>query len=363
MILTPRQLNRALLQRQLLLDRADMPIMAAVEHLVGLQAQIPNPPYIGLWTRLRAVERDDLTRLMEARQIVRAAMWRSTLHLVTAADHQRFREVIQPALEKGFRSFYGKRGRLLDVNKLVAAAQPFLEAAPRTTGELKEFLSTIAPERDPDAMAYAIRTYLPLVQVPPGGTWGAGSRSSYTTADRWLEPGAPADLRALLHRYLVAFGPASVMDFQFWTGMTKLGDALQPLLGELVRYETEDGRALFDLPDMPLPDPDTPAPLRLVPEYDNLVIAHADRTRIIADDDYNRVFLSAARVLGTVLIDGFVAGTWKLSKQRKTVTITITPFADPSPANRDGLAAEAEDLLRFVDPDASQHIVDFVAVT
>lgn len=358
--LTRRELNRALLARQMLLERQPVSAYDAVERLGGLQSQIPNPPYLGLWSRLTGFARADLTDLLEQRRVVRAAMWRSTLHLVTAPDHQRFRPVIEPALEKALRSFFGKRGRELDYAKLVAAARPFLEAEPRTTGELKAHLLTIAPEADPDAMAYAVRTFLPLVQVPPGGTWGAGTRASYTPADHWLDDATPsADLGELLRRYLAAFGPASMMDFQFWTGMTRLGKPLQPFLAQLAHYQDEAGRDLYDLPNAPLPDPDTPAPMRLVPEYDNLVIAHKDRTRVLADADYKQVFLSAARVLGTALIDGFVGATWKLNRARDTATLTIMPFAPLAPDVRAGLAAEAEQLLRFAEEGAAEYVVAF----
>lgn len=304
-----------MLARQMLLQRESLPIAEAVERLGGLQSQIPNPPYIGLWTRLADFQRDALTGQMQARQIVRVPYLRSTLHLITAADHQRFRAVIQPALTLGLNSFFGRTIKGLDVERLTQAARPFLAEAPRTMGKLRAFLLALEPERDGDAMAYAVRTVLPLVQVPPGGMWGSGTLASYTTADNWLNAThPPADLRALLHRYLAAFGPASLMEFQTWTGITSLKDVLAPLTAELMAYRDEQGRELFDLPGMPLPDADTPTPVHFIPEYDNLLIAYADRTRVIADADRPKVFLSAARVLGTILVDGFVAGTWKPSK-------------------------------------------------
>ncbi len=351
-VLTLRELNRAMLARQMLLQRESLPIAEAVERLGGLQSQIPNPPYIGLWTRLANFQRGALTQLMQNREIVRVPYLRSTLHLITAADHQRFRAVIQPALTRGLNSFFGRKIKGLDVERLAQAARPFLEEAPRTMGELRAFLLTLEPERDGDALAYAIRTVLPLVQVPPGGTWGSGTLAAYTTADNWLNETHPtADLSALLHRYLAAFGPASLMDFQTWTGITNLKKTLAPLTAELVAYRDEQGRELFDLQGMPLPDADTPAPLRFIPEYDNLLIAHADRTRVIADADRPKVFLSAARVLGTILVDGFVSGTWKLSKTRKSSELIISPFAPLAASVHDELLAEGESLLRFAEPD------------
>lgn len=351
--LTRRQLNRALLDRQLLLRPADLSPLGAVAHLAGMQAQLPDPPYIGLWARLARFERDDLTALMTGQQVVRAAMMRSTLHIVTAADHQAFRPALQPALERALRSFYGKRAQGLNVDALVRVARPFLDAAPRTTGELKAHLLASFPDADGDALAYAVRTYLPLVQVPPGGTWGSGSRASYSAAETALGPPPPPDLKGLLRRYLAAFGPASVMDFQFWTGLTSLTKTIQPWLGEFTLYEDENGKPLLDLPGAPLPDPATPAPPRFVPEYDNLVIAHKDRTRVLADADYKRVFLSAARVLPTILVDGFVAGTWGVARERDMATLTVTPFRPLVVADQDALAEAGERLLRFIHPDAA----------
>lgn len=352
-VLTLRELNRTLLARQMLIERANIAVMEAVERLVGLQAQIPNPPYIGLWTRLQGFRRDDLTDLMMARQIVRAAMMRSTLHLITADDHQRFRGMLQPALSRALNAFFGQRAKGLDIDALVEAARPFLEAEPRSTGNLKNRLLEVAPDRDPDAMAYAVRNFLPLVQVPPGGTWGTGSGVDYVTAESWFGPLKPHEnLRPLLHRYLAAFGPASVMDFQTWTGMVKLKDELEPLKSEMVIYRDENGIELLDLPNMPLSSPDFPAPVRFIPEYDNILIAHADRRRIIADEDRNKVFLSAGRVIGTILLDGFVGGTWRFKREKKSAVLTISPFAPLAVEDENAVRGEAEILIRFIEDNA-----------
>ena len=257
-ILTLRDLNRALLARQMLLQREKISIIAATEKLIGLQSQIPNPPYIGLWTRLENFERDALTQCLKEQKIVRAAMMRSTLHLVTPADHQLMRMTLQPALEKAFQGFFGKRGRSLEIEKLVTAAKPFLEKEPRAMGELKAFLSEIAPDADGAAMNYAIRTHLPLIQVFPAGTWGVGTRASYTTAVSLFGEPHEADIAAMLRRYLAAFGPASVMDFQAWSGLTGLKKVIDSLKDGLVIYEDENGTELLDLPEMPLPSGDTP---------------------------------------------------------------------------------------------------------
>lgn len=353
--LTQRQLNRALLARQMLLARETLPVVAAVERLAGLQAQEPNPPYIGLWTRMGDFQRDELTQAIEGRVIVRTPWLRSTLHLVSAHDFRRFRAVLQPALSRALNSFYGKDARSLDLPAVVAAARPFVAQAPRTTGDIRAHLLAQMPDQDGPALAYAARNHLPLVQVPPGGTWGSGA-AAYLLADAWLEPAADvstADLGDLLRRYLAAFGPASLMDFQFWTGMTRLKDALKPHLEGLHVYEDEAGRTLYDLPGAALPDADTPAPPRFMPAYDNLVISHKDRSRVISDAAYKRVFLSAARVLPTVLVDGVVAGTWSAGREGDSAVLTVTPFSAFSDEVRAALTTEGERLLRFIEAGTS----------
>ena len=232
--LTLRELNRATLARQLLLGREELAASAAIERLAGLQAQVPNPPYIGLWTRLTAFRRDDLTRLLEQRAVVRATLLRSTLHLFTARDYLLLRPALQPALTRALGAFFGKRAKGLDIDRLVTAARAAVEEAPRTFTELRPLLSRIYPDRDPEALAYAVRTHLPLVQVPPGGTWGSGGSPAHALAESWLggSLAAPEEsLRALLRRYLAAFGPATVQDFQAWSGLTGMKGAIEGLSG------------------------------------------------------------------------------------------------------------------------------------
>lgn len=357
--LTLKQLNRTLLSRQLLLKRHIIPPLAAIEKLIALQSQIPNPPYIGLWTRLQTFQRDDLTQLMESRQVVRAPFLRSTLHLVSADDHQSFRSILQPALVRAFKAFNGKQAKGLNIEQLVDIAKPFLENEPATTGELRDVLTPLAPDRIGNTLVTAVRTYLPCVQVPPGGTWGAGTRASYTTAEQWLGEARPADLRTLLHRYLAAFGPASVMDFQAWTGLVSLKQTIEPFKKDLVVYQGKDGKELLDLPDMPILADDTPAPIRFIPEYDNLLVSHKDRRRVIADDHRKKVFLSAARVLGTVLIDGFVGATWKSNRDKDIATLNVSLFESYPDDILEQIEAEGQQLLRFIEDDADELMVQF----
>lgn len=361
--LTLTQLNRTLLARQLLLERQAIQPIEAIEQLIGLQSQIPNPPYIGLWTRLASFKRNDLTQLMESKQIVRAPLMRSTLHLMTASDHQSYQPVLQPALTRALKAFYGKRAKGLDIEKLIQVTKPFIEEQPRTTGEIKAKLLEVEPEQDGDAMAYAVRNYLALVQVPPSGTWGTGTRAEYTTAELWLGHTNPSTLENLLHRYLSAFGPASIMDFQAWVGIPSLTKVITPMKESLVIYQNEDGKELLDVPDMPILDEDTPSPIRFVPDYDNLLVSHKDRNRIIADDDRKYVFLSAARVLGTVLIDGFVGATWKITQDKTMTTLSISLFQSVDKEIIEVIQLEGKYLLMFVYDDLEDYTIDMTVNT
>jgi hypothetical protein len=334
----------------MLLGREDVSAYEAVGRLAGLQAQVPNPPYIGLWTRLSDFARDQLTDLIENRRVVRSSMMRATLHLTTAEDYLLLRPAIQPALDRSLRSIAGKRLQGLDLDRLVSAAREMVEEGPRTSKELQERLLEMEPDRDPSALAYLVRMRLPLVQMPPAGTWGKGGSPRFALPEPWLgarlaDPGE--SLRALVFRYLAAFGPADAKDFQAWSGLTGAKALLQELRPELVEFRDEAGNELFDLPEAPLPPADTPAPSRFVPEYDNLVLSHADRRRVIADGDRKAVFLSAARVRATILLDGFVAGAWRIEKTKKSAALIVETFAPLAPQDRDALAEEGERLLRF----------------
>ncbi len=358
-VLSTQQLNRTLLARQHLLERQRLDSKTAINTLLALQSQIPNPPYIGLWTRLQGFAKNQLTELLETRQVVRAPWIRSTLHLVTAEDHQRFQAVIQPALARGLRSFFGGRGKDLDIEKLIEIAKPYLEAETPAIGALRDKLLEQEPQQNKEAMAYAVRSYLPLVQIPPSGTWGVGTRATYTTAESWLGKAAPADLPALFRRYLAAFGPASIMDFQTWTGMTRLKPQLAPSLKQLVTYRDQAGQELYDLPDHGINDQDSPAPLRFLPEYDNILIAHKDRGRILPPAHRKKVFVSAGRVLGSVLIDGFVGAIWKAQRSKSEALLQVTLFDRQGDVLLEAIEAEGLALLRFIEDEAAAYRVDF----
>lgn len=359
----PRELNRAMLARQMLLRRSEMPALDAIEHLVGLQAQAPNPPYVGLWTRLEDFHPDELSRLILDRRAVRIALMRNTVHLVSARDCLMLRPLTQPVLDRGLYSTRANRAGIegMDIEALVAAGRALLEERPRTAKELGGVLQERWPERDPAILARAIRHLLPLVQAPPRGIWGKSGPSTHTTAEAWL--GHPLDSDpspdALILRYLGAFGPASVKDVQTWSGLTRLGEVMDRLRPRLDAFRDEHGKELFDLPDAPRPDPDTPAPPRFLPAFDNLILSHADRSRVIADD-YREVIASKnGMVPATVLIDGFVCGTWKTERTRGKATLVIEPFESLPKKFRDALSDEGERLVRFIGEGAEAFEIRF----
>jgi hypothetical protein len=351
-VLTLRELNRATLERQMLVRRQKLPAAEAIEHLVGLQAQAPNPPYVGLWTRLEGFHPDELARLITDRRAVRIALMRNTIHLVTARDCLKLRPLLQPVFDRALYANRTHRAGIdgMDVEAVVAAGRALLEERPRTAKALGELLQERWPNRDPSSLARAIRHLVPLVQVPPRGIWGKSGQATHTTAAAWL--GRPLDpdpsLDELVVRYLAAFGPATVRDVQTWSGLARLGEVTDRLRPHLRTFRDERGKELFDLPDAPRPDQDTPAPPRFLPEFDNLILSHADRTRIIANDFRKEIASKNGMVPATVLVDGFVRGTWKTERTRGKVTLVIEPFEPLSKEDCDTLAEEGEQLFRFV---------------
>ena len=360
--LTLRELNRATLARQMLLERASLSIPAAVERLVGLQAQQAQPPYVGLWTRLRDFQCDDLAKLIESRQIVKATWIRATLHLLSAPDYLRFRATIQPVLEGASATIAKRRGGDdFDLDHVLTTARAFIAETPRTFTEITAMLEALLPDVDVGSMRYTVRTHIPMVQVPTSGGWSYPGNPHFTLADSWI--GQPfsteADFRALFFRYLMAFGPASATDMQTWSGLAKLKDVVEKLKPELVVCRDEQNRELFDLPDMPLPDGDAPAPVRFLPEYDNLLLSHTKRTRVLADEYRTKVYLPGLRVAATILVDGFARGSWTVEKKKGIATLAIVPFDRLTSQNHSALNEEGERLVRFIEPNAKSYEVIF----
>jgi hypothetical protein len=350
-VLGPRELNRATLERQMLLRRRKLSAVEAIEHLVGMQAQAPAPPYVGLWTRLEDFHPDDLKRLILERRAVRIALMRNTVHLVSARDCLAMRPLMQPVFDRTLYSTRANRANLegVDIEALVAAGRALLEERPRTAKELGKLLQEQWPEHDPASLARAIRHLVPLVQVPPRGLWGKSGPAAHTTAEAWL--GRPLDpassLEETILRYLGAFGPATVKDVQTWSGLTRLGEVIERVRPRLRIFRDERGKELFDVPDAPMPDPDTPALPRFLPEFDNLILSHADRTRVIAEEYRKAIASKNGMVPASVLVDGFVRGTWKTERSRGKATLEVKPFEPLAKEDRDALAEEGEQLIRF----------------
>jgi hypothetical protein len=357
-------LNRALLARQLLLQRATLPAARVVERLVGLQAQTPEAPYYALWTRLRDFRPDELSRLLEGRKMVRLALMRSTIHLVSAADCLALRPVLQPVQERNLftGSPFGRRLAGMDLPALMRAGRASLEEQPCSFVELATALRARWPRRDGQSMAYAIRNLLAAIQVPPRGLWGQGGMARLTTAESWLgRPlGRDRSPDRLVLRYLAAFGPACARDVEAWSGLKGLAPALERLRPRLRLFQDEKGRALYDLPRAARPDPDTPAPPRFLPDYDNVFLAHADRARIVDEVLRLRHRTGVAMRTCPFLLDGFIAGTWRIDRRRSGAILTVAPFARLAKNDAAALADEGLRLLEFAAPEDA-HDVRFLA--
>lgn len=359
--LSLREINRATLARQMLLERENISATAAVERLTGMQAQLASAPYAGLWTRLKNFQRDDLAEQIKEKNIVKATMMRATLHLVSAQDYLRFRGTLQEVLAGASGDIRKQRGVEFDIDEIVGVGRTFLAEQPRSFAEITAMFEEKYPGVDVGALRYTLRTHLPLIQVPAQTQWSYPGNPQFTLADAWLGQAIPeaSATQELIRRYLAAFGPASAKDIETWSGLKKVKEVIEPMREQLVTYRDERKRELFDLPNMPLPDADTPAPERFLPEFDNLLLAHEKRTRIVADEFRKSVYLPGLRVAATILVDGFVRGAWKVETKKGEATLTITPFATLTKENRAALTDEGERLARFVASEAKAFKVQF----
>ena len=362
-----RALNRATLARQLLLRRAGLSPLEAVEHLVGLQAQVPLNPYTALWSRLEGFRPAEVGRLLEARALVRIVVMRGTIHLVTAADALLLRPLTQPVLD-GQLARHGELKAPLagvDLEPVVAYARVLL-AEPHTGAQLRGALAKRFPEHDAAALAEACRHLLPLVQIPPRGVWGKTLQPTSTTVEAWL--GRPLERRPSIEgvvlRYLAAFGPASAADVAAWSRLTGLREVVERLRPRLRVFRSERGSELFDLPDAPRPDPAAPAPPRFLPEYDNVLLSYADRTRFRAPTAHADLSRVSRPIQGTMLHDGYVTGTWRLERDLASgrATLVVDHVARLSRRSASSIAAEGRRFLRFAAADAAAHDVRLVAV-
>ncbi len=350
-----RALNRALLARQLLLERSDRSTIGTIEHLVGMQAQAPLAPYVALWSRLECFDPKDLAAPLIDRSVVRASLMRGTVHLATASDCLLLRPLVSPALVRGFRGGFGRFLNGVDLDAVQEYAHELLTDQELTRAELRDAFAARWPDWSADTMAYAASYLVPNVQVTPRGVWGQGGKPALTTIESWL--GRPLEespsIDDVVLRYLAAFGPATVMDIQAWCGLTKLREVVDRLAPKLRTFSNEKGRVLYDVPDAPLPDADTPAPPRFLPEYDNVLLSHDDRTRVI--DDGRAVPLppgNGART-GTLLVDGYFRGLWNLDGS----TLQVSPFASLAEADVAAVTEEGHRLLDFLGAGTAPEVV------
>ncbi len=347
-VLSRRELNRALLARQLLLSRQQLPVDQALERLVGMQAQEPHAPYVGLWTRLAGFDPNELSELIAGRGAARGTLMRCTVHLVTRSDWARLWPLTAPARERGFRaSPFARELADVDLDDLLDAAREQLTDEPLSRPELAARLRQCWPGVDPQSLAHA-STLIPIVQTPPRGLWGQGGQARWIPSESWFGASIeqPAALDTVIRRYLTAYGPASVKDIQAWSGLTGLRDRLAEMRPTLRTFRTEQGHELFDVQTGLLPDADTAAPVRFLAPFDNVQLAHAERLRII--DPAHRGHIYRDRLMRAFLVDGFIAGSWQV----KSETLTLKPVRRLSKAELADLTDEGMRLLAFVAPDA-----------
>jgi hypothetical protein len=355
-VVTDRALNRALLARQLLSGRVQQSACETVERLVGLQAQVPKVPYIALWTRLEDFQTQELVDLMASRRVVRAPLLRATIHLVSGRDCLALRPVLQPVLARVFQrqSPFGRQLAGVDLEALLAAGRVLVEERPRTRAELARLLSERWPDRDPTALAHAVTYLLPVVQVTPRGIWGESGQAAWTTVEVWLGESLAAEVvpDEMVLRYLAAFGPATAGDIRTWSGLSGAREIVERLRTRLRVVRDEQGRELFDVPEAPLPDAETPAPVRFLPEYDNVFLSHADRSRITRHAAWPTLVAGSDGLRGSILVDGFIEAAWVIRRDGDAATLHVHPLRPMSPSERTEIEEEGMKLLAFAFADA-----------
>lgn len=364
-MLSPRALNRALLARQHLLARASLSAGEAIEYLVGLQAQAPLAPYVGLFTRLEGFEAAELAELMRSRAVLRTHVMRGTIHLVTARDAVGLRALMQPALERSVRRTLVRDLSDERLAAVTAAARRALAAQTLTRPQLVAVLSAEHAADEADAVAAAVGALVPSVQATPRGVWGETGAAAWTGLERWTGRALPthvSDPAPILLRYLAAFGPASIADMRKWSGLSGLREVVDRLRGRLRTFRDEQGAELFDVAEGPLPDPETPAPPRFLPEYDNLLFSHEDRARVNPGGYAIPLLPGNGAAAGTVLVDGVYRGTWKLERAAGPTSLRVQPFQELSTGQREELTAEGRRLLAFIAPGIGSSAMEVLPV-
>ncbi len=363
--LSRQQLNRALLARQMLLEKQDRTARQVIHHLVGMQAQEPPDPFVALWARIANFQTDELSQMILDRSAVRTPVMRTTIHLVTDDDALLLQPLLLPVMARTLKSTsFGKGTQGVDYDALIALARELMEAQPRTMRDLGKLLQEQWPDRQTANLARVAHYSMSLVQVPPRGTWGARHQATWTTVEHWLGRPLESDpsVDDIVLRYLGAFGPATSSDLRTWCGLTGLREVLARLKPQLRTFRDERGRELFDLPDAPLPDPETPAPPRFFPEYDNALLSHADRTRIVSDEDRKRLATPNYVMPGTFLVDGYVAGTWRTEQGKDSARMTLHPLRPVPDRFRQDLEEEADRLLAFLTGGTSNRDIELAGL-
>ncbi|MCX4970530.1 winged helix DNA-binding domain-containing protein [Streptomyces sp. NBC_00654] len=351
-LLSTRALNRSLLERQLLLDRVEWSVPEVVGRLVAMQGQEPDAPYVGLWTRIAGFRHDALSSLLHERRIVRGAHLRTTQHLALAEDFLWLRPLLQPRLDRAPLGGLRRDIEGLELAELAAAGRRLLAGRTLTRQELGTLLAEHFPDHRANALAVSAHFLVAMVHPPPSGLWGRRGAVPCTLAEDWIgQPLEPAPrIQAMVTRYLAAFGPADVKDIQAWSGLSRLREVVDELRPRLRVHRDEHGRELFDLPQADPGDPDRPAPVRFLPSFDNLLLGHADRSRVIADEYRKLVAPGQAMVRPTFLVDGFVSGTWSVKERR----LLVSPFRTLPKTDLAAVLEESWRLAEFVLPDGAR---------
>jgi Winged helix DNA-binding domain len=350
-VLSRRVLNRTLLSRQLLLQRVRVPALEAIEHLVGMQAQAPRAPYVALWSRIEGFEASELEALVRERRAVRAVgMLRTTIHLLSARDALAMAPVVRPVWEAAYRrSPFRPDLEGIDLEELAAAGGAVLDEQPLGATALGKRLAERWPGRRPISLAMGVRDLTPIVQIPPRGLWRESGAPVMVRMETWL--GQPVsttlDPGPFILRYLRAFGPASTQDIGAWSWLQGVRDLLEPLRPQLRLYRDENGRELFDVADGEIADEALSAPPRFLPEYDNLLLSHRDRSRVFPEGWKIPLAPGDGARMGTFLLDGFVGGEWRLAREGSSATLTISPLTPLNAADRHDVEDEGRGLLGF----------------
>jgi hypothetical protein len=353
--LSARALNRALLARQGLLERQHTPALDMVERLVGMQAQVPENPYVALHARLTDFDPHELSAAIQTGGAVRAQLMRATIHLVTRRDLDAIAPITREVLACTFKGQFSRRLTGVTGDEIAAAGQELLAHGPRTRAELAAHLAPRWPDADPAVLAQAVTFLSPLIQVPPRGLWGGRGQARWALVKA---PGATTDLDGLILRYLAAFGPATAADIRTWSGLTGLKAAVDRLRPDLRTFADERGAELLDVPGAPLPDPATPAPPRFLPEYDNIGLGHADRSRILGGRGPG-LPLPRGRWIGTLLVDGFYRANWSLEEGTLRID-RFTPAVDDPPGTIEDIEDEGRRLIRLLVPGTRNGNVELV---